>query len=39
MKINNKRELEQIAIHHSEDINYKDFVKIYRKYTSEPYLF
>ena len=39
MKINNKRELKQIAIHHSEDINYEDFVKIYRKYTSEPYIF
>ena len=27
MKINNKRELENIAINHSADIGYKDFVK------------
>ena len=37
MKINNKRELENIAIDHSADIDYKDFVKIYRECTSEPY--
>ena len=28
MKINNKRELQNIAINHSADIDYKDFVKI-----------
>ena len=39
MKINNKRELQNIAINHSADIDYKDFMKIYRKYTSEPYSF
>ena len=26
MKINNKRELKNIAINHSPDIDYKDFV-------------
>ena len=39
MKINNKRELQNIAINHSADIDYKDFMKIYRKCTSEPYSF
>ena len=37
MKIDNKRELQNIATNHSADINYKDFMKIYRKCTSEPY--
>ena len=36
-KIQNKRELQQIAINHSSDINTKDFSNIYRKYTAEPY--
>ena len=39
MKIHNKSELQQIAIKHSADINYKDFMKIYKKCTSEPYSF
>ena len=39
MKINNQKELQNIAINHSADIDYKDFMKIYRKYTSEPYSF
>ena len=39
MKIPNKRELEQIAINHSSDINTKDFIKIYKKFTDEPYSF
>ena len=38
-KIPNKRELQQIAINHSSDINTKDFANIYRKCTAEPYLF
>ena len=29
MKINNKRESQNIAINHSADIDYKDFIKIY----------
>ena len=36
-KLNNKRELQNIAINHSADIDYKDFVKIYRDSTKEPY--
>ena len=38
-KIPNKRELQQIEINHSSDINTKDFANIYRKYTAEPYSF
>ena len=38
-KIPNKRELQQIAINHSSDINAKDFANIYRKCTAEPYSF
>ena len=39
MKINNKRELQNIAINHSADIDYKDFMKIYRECIKEPYNF
>ena len=39
MKINNRKELQNIAINHSADIDYKDFIKIYREYTKEPYYF
>ena len=39
MKINNRRELQNIAITHSADIDYKDFMKIYRECTKEPYSF
>ena len=39
MKIHHKRELQYIAINHPADIDYKDFMKIYRKCTSEPYSF
>ena len=39
MKINNKRELQNISINYSADINYKDFVKIYRWCTKESYSF
>ena len=39
IKIHNKRQLRNIAINHSVDIDYKDFMKIYRKCTSEPYSF
>ena len=39
MKIPNKRELMQIAINHSSDINTKDFIEIYRKCTDKSYSF
>ena len=39
MKIHNKRELKNLATNHSADIDYNDFINIYRKCTSEPYSF
>ena len=39
MKIPNKRELQQIALNHSSDINSKDFIKIYKKCTNVRYFF
>ena len=39
MKTPNKREFQQIALNHSLDINYKYFIKIYRKCTAERYSF
>ena len=39
MKIHDKKELQHIATNYSADIDYKDFMKIYRKCTSEPYSF
>ena len=39
MKIHNKIELENIATNHSADIDYKDFINVYRKCTNKPYSF
>ena len=39
MKINNKRELENNTINHSADIDYQDFITIYRECTKEPHNF
>ena len=39
MKIPNKRELQEIALNHLSEINFKDFIKIYKKCTAEPYSF
>ena len=39
MKIHNKRELKNIAINHSADIDYKDFMNIHKKFTSQAYSF
>ena len=39
MKIPNKREFQQIAINHSSDIDFKDFMKIYKKCTADKYSF
>ena len=39
MKINSKRELQNIATNHSADIDYQDFKEIYREYTKEPFNF
>ena len=39
MKINNKGELENIAINHSADIDCQGFQKIYRECTKKQYNF
>ena len=39
MKINNRKELQNISINHSADIDYKNFVNIYRECTRKPYSF
>ena len=39
MKIPNKRELQQIVLNHLSDIDAKDFLKNYKKVTTEPYFF
>ena len=39
MKINNRKELQNIAINHSADIGYQDFMRIYRECTREPFNF
>ena len=39
MKFPNKRELQQITLNHSSDIDFKDFIKIYKIYAAEPYSF
>ena len=36
MKINNRKELQNIAVNHSGDIDYKDVMKIYRECIKEP---
>ena len=38
-KLNNKRELQNVAINHLADIDYKDFVKIYRDCVKDAYNF
>ena len=37
MKINSRKELQNIAIDRSADIDYQDFMKIYRECTKESY--
>ena len=39
MKINNRKELQNIAINHSADIDYDNFVGVYRECTRKPYSF
>ena len=39
MKINNRKELQNIAINHSADIDYNNFVRIYRESTKKLYSF
>ena len=37
MKIPNKRELRQIAFNHSSDMDFQDFMNLYKKYTAKLY--
>ena len=39
MKIPNKRELQQIALNHSSDIDFKDFMNIYKNALQNHTLF
>ena len=39
IKIPNKKELQQIVLNHLPDIDVKDFIKIHKKCTAEPYSF
>ena len=39
MKIISKRELKQIVLNHSSNIDLKDFIKIYKNCTAEHYCF
>ena len=39
MKIPDKSELQQNALNHSSDIDFKDVVKIYKKYAADSYFF
>ena len=39
VKIPNKRELQKIVLNHSSDIDFEDFIKIYKKCTAETYSF
>ena len=37
MNIPNKRELQQIALNHSSDIDFQDLMNFYKKCTAKPY--
>ena len=37
MKIPNKRGLQQTTFKHSSDIDFKDFMNLYKKCTAKPY--
>ena len=39
MEIPDKRKLQQFALNHSSDIDFKDFMKIYKRCTAEAYSF
>ena len=38
MKIPNKGELKQITFNHLSDIDFKDFMNLYKTYITKPYL-
>ena len=37
-KIPNRKELQQIASNHSSDLGFKEFMKLFKEDTKEPYL-
>ena len=39
IKIPNKRGLQKLASNHSSKIEFKDFIKLYKNYTKEPFSF
>ena len=39
MLSNKKQELQQITFNHSSGTDFKDFMKLYKKCTAEPYYF
>ena len=39
MKIPNTQELQQIAFNHSSDLDFKNFMNLYRKCTAKPFPF
>ena len=39
LKISNKGELQKIVFNHSSDIEFQDFMNLYKKCTSKPYFF
>ena len=39
MKTPNKRELQQIAFNQYSNIDFKDFMNLYKKCTAKPYYF
>ena len=39
LKIPNKKELQQITFNHSSDIEFQDFMNLYKKCTAKPYPF
>ena len=39
MKILNKQELQKVAFNHSSDIDFIDFMNLYKKCTTKPYSF
>ena len=39
LKIQNKQELQQIAFNHSSDIDFQEFINLYKTCTAKPYYF
>ena len=39
MKIPNQRELQQNAINHLSNVDFNNFINIYKRYTAEPFSF